>query len=138
MSQTKPFNDIAKILHFGIWVHSCHFPNIFLSCFRLGNACTLFHLAKSQYHTIFYIIYQIQGTVFHRKVVGSTPVGRTRSFFFRECLCHSLKKYHSQCFISFPNTKKWFEKNESSSNFMIIKITFPNPIHSSDFLAFLK
>ena len=27
----------------------------------------------------------------NRKVVGSTPVGRTRNFFFRECLCHSLK-----------------------------------------------
>ena len=24
----------------------------------------------------------------NRKVVGSTPVGRTRNFFFRVCLCH--------------------------------------------------
>ena len=37
----------------------------------------------------------------NRKVVGSTPVGRTRNFFFREYLCHSLKKYHSQALLLF-------------------------------------
>ena len=35
----------------------------------------------------------------NRKVVGSTPVGRTRNFFFRECLCHSLKKKKKYIYI---------------------------------------
>ena len=38
----------------------------------------------------------------NRKVVDSTPVGRTRNFFFRVCLCHSLKK------ISFLEFKFFF------------------------------
>ena len=31
----------------------------------------------------------------NQKVMGSTPDRSTRIFFFRECLCHSLKKNHS-------------------------------------------
>ena len=31
--------------------------------------------------------------------LGSAPVGRTRNFFFRVCLCHSpKKKHHSHLF----------------------------------------
>ena len=53
--------------------------------------------------------------------MGSTPVGRTRNFFFRECLCHSLKKYHSQYTTCWENVVHFLGVPQYTGQYTLVK-----------------